>query len=78
MFLLQDDGRWDGEFVSALNEYEKLLYHAYSNGQFDKAELKKTWTFFNSMFFCGTIYTTIGESGISLDFSLKFIKDLGL
>jgi hypothetical protein len=44
-----------------LGEYEKLLYNAYSKGQFDNAELTKTWTFFNSMFFCGTIYTTIGE-----------------
>lgn len=58
----QDDEAWEGAFRSAMGDYEKLLYDAYSKGQFDDAELKKTWTFFNSMFFCGTIYTTIGES----------------
>lgn len=53
---------YEGKFRIALGEYEKLLYDAYSKGQFDNAELTKTWTFFNSMFFCGTIYTTIGKS----------------
>lgn len=47
-----------------MGDYEKLLYDAYKNGQFDNAELKKTWTFTNALFFCGTIYTTIGESGL--------------
>jgi hypothetical protein len=57
----QDAELYEGKFRHALGEYEKLLYNAYSKGQFDNAELTKTWTFFNSMFFCGTIYTTIGE-----------------
>jgi hypothetical protein len=47
-----------------------VLYDAFKKGQFDNAELKKTWTFFNTMFFCGTIYTTIGEFK-------AFIFDLG-
>ncbi|CRL08506.1 CLUMA_CG021285, isoform B [Clunio marinus] len=56
-----DNELWLGSFRKELGEYEKLLYDAYAKGQFDNAELKKTWTFFNSMFFCGTIYTTIAN-----------------
>lgn len=52
---------YEGKFRIALGEYEKLLYDAYSKGQFDNAKLTKTWTFYNSIFFCGTIYTTIGK-----------------
>lgn len=61
-WIFQSSEDWEGSFRSALGDYEKLLYDAYRKGQFDNAELKKTWTFFNAMFFCGTIYTTIGES----------------
>ncbi|CAG9801607.1 unnamed protein product [Chironomus riparius] len=59
--LLQDDLRWEGEFTRELYEYELILYKAFEKGQYDNAELKKTWTFFNAIFYCGTIYTTIGE-----------------
>ena len=57
----QDDLRWEGEFTRELYEYELILYKAFEKGQYDNAELKKTWTFFNAIFYCGTIYTTIGE-----------------
>jgi hypothetical protein len=53
--------RWEGEFTRELYEYEMILYKAFEKGQYDNAELKKTWTFFNAIFYCGTIYTTIGE-----------------
>ena len=57
----QDNSRWEGEFTRELYEYELILYKAFEKGQYDNAELKKTWTFFNAIFYCGTIYTTIGE-----------------
>lgn len=60
----QDADRWEGLFRSKVIDYEKSLYNAISNGQYDSVNhgLKKTWTFFNAMFYCTTIFTTIGKS----------------
>lgn len=63
-WIFQDTELWEGRFRSALGDYERMLYDAYSKGQFDNAKIKKTWTFANALFYCGTIYTTIGESTI--------------
>lgn len=57
----QDAKQWEGEFVNALRPYEEVLINAFKQGQFENKDQKKTWSFFNAMFYCGTIYTTIGK-----------------
>lgn len=54
-----------------MREYEKSLYEYMKLGVKDTDEPLKdangnetvtsVWTFFNAMFYCGTIYTTIGK-----------------
>lgn len=41
-------------------EYEEHLYEFYKRGVTDRGQ--KVWSFWNAVFYCGTIYTTIGES----------------
>ncbi|XP_076481138.1 uncharacterized protein LOC143303673 isoform X2 [Bombus vancouverensis nearcticus] len=48
---------WNGRARNELMEYEEHLYEFYKRGLTDRGE--KVWTFWNAVFYCGTIYTTI-------------------
>lgn len=51
--------RWKGQAANELMEYENDLYEFFKRGLTDRG--RKVWTFWNAVFYCGTIYTTIGE-----------------
>ncbi|KAG7200627.1 hypothetical protein KM043_001183 [Ampulex compressa] len=50
---------WKGKASNVLIAYEKNLYEYFKHGLTDHGE--KVWTFWNAVFYCGTVYTTIGE-----------------
>ncbi|KAL0131229.1 hypothetical protein PUN28_002648 [Cardiocondyla obscurior] len=55
--LASDTLRWRGAAMNALLEYEKDMYDFFKRGLMDTDE--KVWSFWNAVFYCGTIYTTI-------------------
>lgn len=58
--LETDDKMWEGTAVSEMKEYEKILYESFKHGITLKPD--NDWRFWNAVFYCGTIYTTIGKS----------------
>ncbi|KAL6262856.1 hypothetical protein P5V15_005645 [Pogonomyrmex californicus] len=48
---------WRGRAINELTEYEKDMFQFFNQGLVDNS--KKVWTFWNAVFYCGTIYTTI-------------------
>lgn len=61
--LATDDEMWEGTAVSEMKEYEKTLYESFKHGITLKPD--NDWRFWNAVFYCGTIYTTIGYGHIS-------------
>ncbi|EEB17212.1 conserved hypothetical protein [Pediculus humanus corporis] len=59
------DGKlWEKNVKELIAPYETQLLESYSHGV--TPDQHKTWSFWNSMFYCGTIYTTIGELFVCL------------
>lgn len=58
--LVNNPDLWRGEATNHLMEYERHLYESFKHGVTDRGE--KVWTFWNAVFYCGTIYTTIGKN----------------
>ncbi|XP_039314695.1 uncharacterized protein LOC113004069 [Solenopsis invicta] len=55
--LMSDSPRWRGAAAELILDYETDLYDYYKRKLSDTGE--KVWTFWNTVFYCGTIYTTI-------------------
>ncbi|KAJ8865807.1 hypothetical protein PR048_033329 [Dryococelus australis] len=54
-----DEAEWEGAAVNHMLKFEEQLYEAFKHGH--THEHTKVWSFWNAVFYCGTIYTTIGE-----------------
>lgn len=57
--ILFESKRWESEVKYLIAPYETQLLESFSHGV--TPDKHKTWSFWNSMFYCGTIYTTIGK-----------------
>lgn len=56
------DGEWQGDSVRELLKYEdKLMEHWSTKALVAANRGKKIWSLWNAIFYCGTIYTTIGK-----------------
>lgn len=59
LIFFQDLPQWRGEVERQIKDYEKILKLSLDQGFYDRDSRK--WSFMNAMFYCGTIYTTIGK-----------------
>lgn len=60
------DGEWSGRASKLLEDFENYFVEAIKNHSLIVANRgPKIWTFWNSMVYCSTIYTTIGKQNIS-------------
>jgi hypothetical protein len=57
--LAVNDKEWEGRAVSEMHKFEEILYESFKHGSSPKEN--RVWGFWNAIFYCGTIYTTIGE-----------------
>ncbi|XP_031370920.1 uncharacterized protein LOC102681269 [Apis dorsata] len=55
--LATNSDLWNGRARNELMKYEEHLYDYFKRGLSDHEQ--KVWTFWNAVFYCGTIYTTI-------------------
>jgi hypothetical protein len=57
--LAENDREWEGRAVPEMQKFEDFLYESFKHGNPPKKD--NVWGFWNAVFYCGTIYTTIGE-----------------
>jgi hypothetical protein len=70
--LADNDSDWEGKAVERLLQFEQALYEYHKHGI--TPQKNDVWSFWNSVFYCGTIYTTIGESECTTRFCVRYFS----
>lgn len=71
----EDEKEWLGRATQEMIGFEQEVIEHYKQGQIDRGG-KPVWNYWSAVFYCGTVFTTIGKSRCFLNINFFVLLSL--